>query len=488
MSQVKQMLNHSMIYAMGNLSRQLVGFLMLPVYTSYLSPTDYGVVGLLILMVSLIELLFGGHMYHALPKFYFESEDQKYKRYIVSTALIISTVISLIAVLTSVFFSDYISQFLLGSIDFSSIVSIFSVLILTHALENYGFVFIRILKKPWVFIWFSALKLILQLALNIYLVVILELGVMGVALSSVLSSLLISLILTGYILKKIGFSFNFDTAKQLVEFSWPLWISGLAGLYIGSSNRYFIQLFTSLGDVGLFELAAKFGSIISLLIWFPFAQYWQTERFNIYKMKDPIPVFQNTFSVISALLVVVGLGISVLSKEIIVFMASSEFHNAYAAVPYLVFSAIFQSLVVFNNFSFLVTGNTLWMSKNNYLTAVIISIFYFILIPKYGFVGAAQSLLLASAVQFFIVFFRAKKYYDMQLKLSILFYSLAIAFIGFLLSELIFLENIVLAIFIKLMILLISGLFIFVGLLLNPNIKSWFLEVKESYLRRKYNK
>jgi O-antigen/teichoic acid export membrane protein len=484
MSQVKQMLNHSLIYAIGNLSRQLVGFLMLPVYTSYLSPSDYGVVGLLIFMVSLIELLFGGHMYHALPKFYFESEDQKYRRDIVSTALVISASISGLAVLISIYFSDITSQLFLGSIDYSLIVSVFSFLILTHALENYGFVFIRILKKPWIFIGFSALKLILQLALNIYLVIFLELGVMGVALSSMISSILISVLLTHYIFRKIGFSFHLDVAKKLVKFSWPLWVSGLAGLYIGSSNRYFLQLFTSLDEVGLFELAAKFGSIISLLIWFPFAQYWQTERFSIYRMKDPIPVFQNTFSIITALLIIVGLGISVLSKEVIVLMASEEFHNAYSAVPYLVFSAIFQNLVIFNNFSFLVTENTVWMSKINYLTALIISIFYLILIPEYGFIGAAQALFLSSFVQFMIVFFLAKKYYNMKLKLSSLFFPMAIAFIGFRISLQVNTDDILLAVLLKLSILLISVLIILFTLLLNSNIRLWFLSIWSNFRKR----
>ena len=43
-SSAGRLVKHSTIYAIGNISRQLVGFLMLPLYTHYLTPADYGVV------------------------------------------------------------------------------------------------------------------------------------------------------------------------------------------------------------------------------------------------------------------------------------------------------------------------------------------------------------------------------------------------------------------------------------------------------------
>ena len=49
-------------------------------------------------------------------------------------------------------------------------------------------------------------------------------------------------------------------------FSWPLWVSSLASLYIYSSNRYYIRLFGSMDQVGYYELAARFaGRPLNLL-------------------------------------------------------------------------------------------------------------------------------------------------------------------------------------------------------------------------------
>lgn len=76
------LVSHSIIYAAGNITRQLVGFIMLPIYTSYLSPADYGVIGLLTFAVSLTGILFGAQLVQAVPKYYYDQKTKKrQKRY-----------------------------------------------------------------------------------------------------------------------------------------------------------------------------------------------------------------------------------------------------------------------------------------------------------------------------------------------------------------------------------------------------------------------
>ncbi|MCW8193288.1 oligosaccharide flippase family protein [Proteobacteria bacterium 005FR1] len=417
MSQTKRMIKHSSIYAVGNFSRQIVGFLMLPVYTRYLEPADYGVVGLLIFMVSLIEILFGARLFQAVPKFYYEQKNKDDSHSVISTAFLLTSAISVVSVLAVIVFRDSVSAVMFGSAKYSLVVAIFSVMILTHALENYSLGYIRIQKRPWLFVGASSVKLVLQLGMNVWLVVFLEWGVMGVALANAVASVVFTAGMTVYTLRNTGIDFSRAMAKKMLIFSWPIWLSGMAGLYIGSSNRYFLRIFSSLDDVGLFELAAKFGTIISLLVWTPFAQYWQVERFDLYHQANPLPIYQSVFKMISTLLVIAGLGIAIFSAPVIRIMAAPEFYPAAKAVPFLVFAGVFHCFTIFNNFSFLVKEKTSWMTFNSYATAVVVSIFYFVLIPAYGFVGAAQALMLAHLVQFLLSHFMAKRSYDMGISL-----------------------------------------------------------------------
>lgn len=415
MSQAQQMVKHSTIYAIGNISRQLVGFIMLPIYTNYLTPADYGVIGLLIFMVSLFEILLGGHMFQAVPKFYHQEEERLRKNSVVATALLVTTFFSGIACLLMAFFSNSLSILVFGEQKYSIYIVIFSALILTHALEQYGLTYLRIIKKPWTFFNFNMAKLALQLGLNILTIVILDWGLMGLALSSLISSMIISISLITYTLYKTGFRLSRVIAQKLLIFSWPLWISGFIGLYIGSSNRYFIRIFSSLDEVGLYELAAKFGAIVMVLVWNPFAQYWQTERYAIAKSNNPYPAYSLAFRAIATLLFISGTGVILFSSTIITVMSDPLFHPAYKAVPFLVIASIFQSLTVFNNLSFMHTGRTLEITKNNIVTAIIITILYFVFIPLIGFIGAAAAFAIGSGAQYAYALHTGKKIYDLRI-------------------------------------------------------------------------
>ncbi|MEX2364234.1 MAG: oligosaccharide flippase family protein [Balneolaceae bacterium] len=426
MSQAQQMVKHSTIYAIGNISRQLVGFIMLPIYTNYLTPADYGVIGLLIFMVSLFEIVLGGHMSQAIPKFYHQEDDRLRRNSVVVTALLVTTFFSSIASLLMVFFSNPLSVLVFGDQEYSIYIVIFSALILTHALEQYGLTYLRIIKKPWTFLNFNMAKLALQLSLNILTIVILDWGLMGLALSSLISSVIISIALISYTLYKTGSKLSIGIAQKLLIFSWPLWVSGVIGLYIGSSNRYFIRIFSSLEEVGLYELATKFGAIVLVLVWSPFSQYWQTERYAIAKTVNPYSAYSLAFRSITALLFISGTGVIIFSSTIITIMSDSLFHPAYKAVPFLVIANIFQSLTVFNNFSFMHTGRTFEITKNNIVTAIVITIFYFALIPYFGFTGAAVAFALGSAIQYIYALYAGRRLYDLRISQRPLVYLIAL--------------------------------------------------------------
>lgn len=415
MSQAQQMVKHSGIYAVGNISRQLVGFIMLPIYTHYLTPADYGVIGLLVFLVSFFEIILGGHMFQAVPKYYHQENSLQKKNSVVSTAFLTTTCFSGLACLLMASFSEPLSRVTFGDEKYSIYIVIFSALILTHALEIYSLTYIRILKKPWTFFNFNMGKLALQLGLNIYTIVVLDWGLMGLALSSLISSAIIATTLIIYTLSKTGIIFSKSTAVKIIKFSWPLWISGLIGLYIGSSNKYFIRIFSSLDEVGLYELASKFGSIVMVLVWSPFSQYWQTERFAVAKTENPYPAYSLAFRMITALLLISGIGVNIFSSSVIKIMSAPSFYPAVYAIPFLVVACIFQSLTIFNNFSFMYTDRTFEITKNNIFTAISITVFYFALIPTFGFIGASSAFAAGSIAQYSYALYSANKIYPLHI-------------------------------------------------------------------------
>ena len=462
---VGRMVKHSTIYAIGNMTRQLAGFLMLPIYTRYLTPADYGVVGLLTFALAIMEPFFGARLGEAMPKYYFQEQDQLKKNAVISTALAITGTVSATTALVLFFVRDATSSLLFGTNGYAAAVGLFGILILTQAVEYYGMTFIRILQRPMLFISVSLSKLALQLALNITLVVWLEMGVMGVVISGVISSSLYALGLSVYMIVKAGTRFDVALAGAMLKFSWPLWFVGLTSLYIYSGNRYYIRVFSSLSDLGLFELAAKFATILSLLIWMPFNQFWETERFKYYQQGNARPIFAGTFQFITIFLIAAALCIGIGAEPVIRIMAGPDFHAAHLAVPILTIGALLSCTTNFVTFSFLVTDKTRAVSYIGYMTAGVITVLNIALIPKYGYIGAAFALTITLLFQFLLTWQWGRTLYDMGIDMRKTILLIALASAAFPLSTFVFKSE---DIWIDLMLkagALLASLLIFFGIL-----------------------
>ncbi len=458
---------------------------MLPIYTRFLTPADYGVIGLMTFAVSLIELLFGARLGLAVPKYYFDAQDDQARSSVVSTALIITSAVSAISVIIMIAFRVPLSMSLYGTSEYAAIVGFFSVMILTQGLENYALIYLRLQQRPWLYISANLFKLIVQLSLNLWLVVFLSMGVMGVAIGSMAASGFFALLLVGYTLRRVNCTFDPQLARRMMRFCWPLWIASFAALYVGSANRYFLRIFSSLDSVGLYELATKFGTVISPLVWQPFAQYWQIERFKYYRKGNTESLFRNVFIFISTLLVLASLAVAIFAPPIIKIMADEAYHRAAEAVPFLAFGTLFTCLVAFSNFSFLVKERTVYITRNNYLTAIFVTFLYLGLIPVAGHVGAAMAYLLANALHFIIVHISGKKHYDMGIKLPPLAYQLAISVVvcsvGYFFISI---DTIILDIMIRLLFFLGASILISVPLLRIRSARLFLLRFFPGYQSR----
>jgi len=421
-----------------------------------------------------MEVFFGARLGEAIPKYYFDPKNEHRRGAIFGVALTITGGVSGLTALFIFLGRDSASSLLFGSVDYGLVVGLFGIQIVTQAIEYYGYSFIRMQQKPILYITMSLSKLVLQLGLNIWLVAFLHKGVMGVVISGGVSSSLYAIGLAAYIIKTLGFKFEKSLAKSMVIFSFPLWFGGLAGLYIYQSNRYLLRYFGSLADVGIFELATKFATILTLLAWGPFSQTWEVERFNYYHQPNAEKIFRIVFHLISTILFIVGLGISIFSAPTIQIMSSEAFHEASASVPFLTLGVLFSSLTTFTSFGLFITEKTALISKNLYFAAVVITMLNLLLIPKLDETGAAIAFMLAMIIQFVAIKFVTQRYYDMQIRFRPLIFLALIAVIGYYIANYaVTIESLALDIMYKAAIYLISVLFMVASLLKDPTAREF---------------
>ena len=429
-------LSHTATYAIGNIARRLVGFVMLPIYTRFLTPADYGVIGLLAFAMAIFEPIFGARLGRAIPKFYLETSDAHTKRAVIWGALGLTGTVSTITMLGIMIARYAGSELLFGSQLYAPALGLFAVNLLSQPVEQTGMSYIRLQGRSRLFLAFSLAKLVLQLALNLMLVVHWREGVVGVVESSIISSTLMAIGVTIYTALHERPAFDWQLTIRMLRFCWPLWLSGLAGLYIGSSGALYLRFFDNLGDVGRLQLGLKLASTVGVLLWAPFSQHWEPMSFRYYHEAQGQRRFQVAFIAIAALMIAGGLGVSIFAEPVIRVMATKPFEAAASIVPVMVLGIVLNRLNSFFNFSFIVTGHTKMHSVCQYTTAAFITLAYLVLVPRFGLIGAAYAQLIGYVSGFALARWLSRKYYDPGYRFLPLLGFVGISIVGYALSTL----------------------------------------------------
>jgi O-antigen/teichoic acid export membrane protein len=413
----RSFVSHAATYAIANIARRVVGFAMLPIYTRFLTPADYGVIGLLTFGLSLFETLFGARLGSALPKFYFDAPDRRSRQTVIWGAMVFTASASVLTVAVIFALRGLGSEILFGNRRYALALGLFALTLLSQPIEGAGMTYIRLRERSRLFVGFSIAKLLLQLALNVLLVVYLREGVMGVVLSTVGASMLLSIGLLGYVAVHEAPAFDWQLTRRMVQFCWPLWLSGLAGLYIGASGAVYLRLFDTLSDVGRLELGLRFATVVGMLILGPFSQHWEPMSFQYYREANGKRKFQLAFIVVSALMFAGGVGVSIFSQPVIKVMAAKSFYAAAQVVPMLTLGFVLNGLKSFFTFSFMVTDQTKLHSLTQYATATVITATYLVLVPTLGLVGAAIAQCLSFSFSFVLVRALSRRYYDPEINI-----------------------------------------------------------------------
>ena len=112
---MSKIINNSIYYTVGNILPQAIGFILLPIYTKYLTPEDFGIVSSMQVLNVILTLLFTLAIDRSVYRLYFDYSNDKDKRDFIGTITI-----SIFFISTTVLFIIFISNNLISQI-YSSI-------------------------------------------------------------------------------------------------------------------------------------------------------------------------------------------------------------------------------------------------------------------------------------------------------------------------------------------------------------------------------
>ena len=388
---------HSAVYGLGNILAKALGFLMLPLYTHYLEPRDFGVFEIMDLSISLFGMVLQMGIAPALLRAYAAAPSPAEKNKAVSTVFIFVGATGLVTFLFGLAFVRPASTMLFGpAIPSGYLLLSFSSFVLSYVASPFR-IYLRAREASARLVMLDTVSTLLIFTLNIFFVAGLKLGLLGILMSPVIVNVVWVAVAGGSLLR-IGLHFSRNLLRQMVRFGSPLILSNLAAFVLNFADRFFLQHFQSLEVVGLYAVGYKFGFMINALLVQPFFIMWQSRMYAIYADDHHVSIFGQIFVLYSLLLTYAALAMALWSQEIIHIMAGPKFARAGVVIP-----VISLAYVVCGVGSYLQTG--LFLATRTKLIGLISAIamvislaLYYVLISGYGLLGAAWATVLSFAV------------------------------------------------------------------------------------------
>lgn len=410
----KLLAKHSFIYGLGYGMNRFVALLLLPVYTRFLTPHDYGIKELVGLSSNVIGTLLSTAISGAVYRFYFEYQEEKDRNEVISSSMITIGCFGLLALSFLSLATKQMSRYILDSPELYYFFVISFASIWFQSLNSIGYNYLRANQKSLKFITLSFGKMVLSISLNIYFVCFLKIGVLGILISTLISSILMTIVLNIPLCFKTGMRYSAAKIKEMLKFGIPMIPSQLGAFVVHLSDRFFIKAYCSIADAGLYSLGYRFGALPANFISDPFNQTWQPRRFELYKEENSEKIFGQIFTYFLVLISFAGILVSVLTKDILMIIADPQFWSAYKIVPIIVLATTIFSFHYHLNMGILISKKTKYLAYINFSNGAFILFLNFLLIPKYGIYGAAYATLIAFIYKISLTYYFSSKYYKVH--------------------------------------------------------------------------
>lgn len=406
---IKTFFKNSFIYTIGTVLTRGIGIILIPIYTRYLSPSEYGILDLFMILGSIISLTIALEIHQAVVRFYQDTKDENEKMQYVSSAFIFSIFIYSLYFVISYIFSETFTIFILDDIKFQNIFLLASAAIASGGLFYFTSGQLRWQLLPTQSVVVSIVHVLIVASIAVYLLTIENIKVESIFIGQIFGNIFGTFLSIYFSKKSYRFVFVYEKFRELINFSYPLVFSGVAvfiALYI---DRIAIKELLGLEELGIYGLAYRFAAVTSFVmiafqsslspLIYKHYKEEQTPR-NIAKLFDGFVVF--------ALFVVAG---SILfSREIVILLSTKEFYSASTLVSPLVMAVFFSNMYIFAP-GIGIAKKTKTLALISATSAIINTILNYIMIPIYGLQGAAIATLFSSISVFSLYVYIGAKYY-----------------------------------------------------------------------------
>jgi len=392
---LKKLTKHSSIYGIGHILSRGIGFLLLPLYTNYLTTTQYGLVALIYTFIAFVNILFLYGMDSAFLRFYALEEGDEGRKKVLSTALMMTLCTSGVFFLGLYIFSAPLSTVIFGRPQTAGLLRMAAGILFFDTLATMPYLLLRLEERSRRFVGYRFVNILLNLGLNIYLVAHLNMGVSGVLLSNLIASGFSFFILLPVLWKKMTPRIFPHLAGELLKFGLPFIPSGLASMTMELIDRYMLRGMKGLEVVGIYNAGYKLG-LFMLLVVMAFKFAWQPFFLKLGRDEERA---KKSFAAVLTYFVLTGgfflLAVSFFVDELVRFQLGGltvfgpAFWSGTPIVPVILLAYVMMGIYLIFLPGIYLKKKTRYVPLFTGLGATVNVLGNLILIPRWGIMGAA---------------------------------------------------------------------------------------------------
>ncbi|HZM01104.1 MAG TPA: polysaccharide biosynthesis C-terminal domain-containing protein [Planctomycetota bacterium] len=388
---------HTLIYAItGQLSR-LVGFLLIPFYTSWLTTADYGVNELLSQLIAVLSYVAGINLTTAMARYYFEQQDEAGRREVVSTTLL-AVLAGAVGVAGLLALGAEPLAALLSADDpgLPLLVRLTLAILVLQMLRETWLRYLQAQQRSLAYGAVSVGKVLVEVSLQIWFVAHEGLGLAGVFYGVLLGEAASVAALTALLLPRVGLRFSRPVFGLMFAYALPLIPNGILQFCLHSADRFVLEGLAGTEQVGLYAFAYKFGYIPNYLLITPFLLIWYPFVFSLRDEARQRDLIATVAPWLMGALTAVVLAEALFAREVARLMAGSdEFVEGWRAIGLVCAGYWFWGLFQLLQTGFYVRKATGRLPALTGLAVAVNFAVNFALIPRLGFMGAAWATLLS---------------------------------------------------------------------------------------------
>ena len=411
MNPLKKLLSQTAIYGLSSVIGRLLNYLLVPLYTRYFLPAEYGVVTELYAYVAFLVVMLTYGMETSF--FRFSKKEETIKVY--STTLI-SLLISSAVFISLIFLnSSAISQWL-GYANYPEYIQFFALIIGMDAVASISFAKLREQDKAMRFAFIRIINIMVNIGLNLYFIIYQEYGIAYIFIANLVASAITLVMLFP---EMISSSWIFDKKlwKKMMIYALPLLIAGLAGMTNETIDRILLKYLLPNTDMAASELGlyGAFYKLSIIMILFIQTFRFAAEPFFFAQEKEESgrKIYADVMKYFIIIMAIIFLGVTIFYDVIKGFLGS-KYHDerGFLVVSILLLANLFLGIYYNLSIWYKLTGKTKYGAYLSIFGAIITLSLNFTLIPVLGFIGCAWATLVCYFSMTVASYYLGKRYFS----------------------------------------------------------------------------